>query len=129
MAHTAGPRKGPGAFWRGFWRQVRPLAVNLENAVNFHQTSQRQGVGADGKAGMPAGIAKGLDHQIRGTVDNRRLAVEIINRGDKGPQLDNACHPIQIATNIIMNIVMFSLLALALQVCPVLLLPPRMVHE
>ena len=81
MARTAGPRKGPGAFWR----QVRPLAVNLENAVNFHQASQRQGVGADGKAGMPAGIAKGLDHQIRGTVDNRRLAVEIISRGDKGP--------------------------------------------
>ena len=45
---------------------------------------------------MPAGITKGLNHQIRGTVDNRRLAVEVISRGDKGPQLDNPRHPVKV---------------------------------
>ena len=45
---------------------------------------------------MSAGIAKGLNHQIGGAIDDGRLAVEIISRGDKGTKFDNACDTIKI---------------------------------
>src|SRR5690242_15794952 len=43
-------------------RLCRP---HLEDAFDLDRHAVRQAVGADGDAGVPAGIAENLDHQVR----------------------------------------------------------------
>ena len=40
------------------------LVLDLEDRVHFDRNAERQGGGADGEAGVAAGVAKDLDHQV-----------------------------------------------------------------
>src|SRR3546814_19059264 len=73
-------------------RLCRPSAGSgdLEEGVDLDGDTARQRYGTDGKAGMLAGIAEHLDHQVGGAVDHLRMVDEVA--GDRKSTRLNSSH-------------------------------------
>src|SRR2546421_2613064 len=72
-------------------------SADLKGRFYFDGDAARQRAGPDGGAGMTAGIAEHLDHQIGGAVDHLRHVGEIGGAVDEAAEPQTAAYAVEIA--------------------------------
>jgi hypothetical protein len=73
----------------------RLRVAQLEDQFHLDRGVQRQLRDADGRAGVETGVSEELAYELRGTVDDLRLAVEARGGGGVACNLDDPCYPVQ----------------------------------
>src|SRR5690606_20315339 len=79
-------------------------SFDLEDAVDLDRDAEGQRFGADGHAGVLAGLAEDLGHQIRGAVDHPRLFREVGGAVDQPEQLDHTGHAVESSGNRVLDL-------------------------
>src|SRR5690606_24964702 len=70
--------------------------LDLKNRIDFDREAGRKIRSADREAGVPAGIAEYLDHQVRSTVHHLWHVGEVRNAIDEHAELHAAPNPIEV---------------------------------
>src|SRR5262245_38333307 len=76
-------------------RSARRGTRHLHHHFDGHGDAGREGPHADCGAGVPAGLAEDLDHQIRESVDDLRVVGEVVSALDHTERLDDPAHAVE----------------------------------
>ena len=72
-------------------------SLHLDDGVHLDGEAERQLVDADGGAGVAAGVAEDLDHQVRAAVDDARDGGEVGAGLDEAAELHDADDAVEVA--------------------------------
>lgn len=92
--------------WLNGWYGVVGLSalngwLQLKHKFNFHAGSKGQGIGGDGSADVPAGIAKKFEQKLAGCVGNLGLLGELIVRVDECTDANDAFEAVDVAEGVL----------------------------
>ena len=75
----------------------------LHNDFDLHGEIEGENIGANGRTGMSALVAKNLHQEVGCAIDHLGLVIEVRAAGNKPHKLDKLLHPVQITQFLFQN--------------------------